>query len=138
MVDYARSTSYPSNFVCMLPAKVEVVKGKSTSAFGGLWRKLCTLAIELLSKALRTEKEAEVKTEIERRLKHLDSKQTGRVECSECKKNLLTDQNEKVQAAFLSRLLSKEIRSAILSPDRIQNKPMACLLPSFPCKGLSR
>ena len=87
VVDYGRSDSYPSNFVCMLPAKVEVVKGKSTSVFGGLFGDTCVpFAIELLSKALKIEKEAEVKTEIERRLKLLDSKQTGYVECSECKK----------------------------------------------------
>ena len=87
VVDYRRSSSYPSNFVCMLPSKVEVVKGKNSSVFVGLFGDNCVpFAIELLSKALKTEKEAEVKTEIERRLKLLDTKQTGCVECSECKK----------------------------------------------------
>jgi len=86
VVDYSRSSSYPSNFICMLPAKVEVAKGKSTSAFGGLFGDKCVpLAIELLSKALKSEKEADVKIEIERRLKLLDSKQTGCFECTECK-----------------------------------------------------
>ena len=87
VLDYSRSKSYPSNFVCMLPAKVDVVKGKSASAFGGLFGDNCVpFAIELLTKALKTEKEAEVKTEIEKRLKLLDAKQTRFVECSECKK----------------------------------------------------
>jgi len=87
VVDYGRSSNYPSNFVCMLPAKIEVVKGKSTNAFGGLFGDNCVpFAIELLNKALKTENETEVKTEIERRLKLLGPKQTGRVQCSECKR----------------------------------------------------
>jgi len=101
VVDYSRSGSYPSNFVCLLPAKIEVTKGKSASAFGRLFGEKCVpFAIELLSKALQTEKEADVKTEIERRLKLLDSKQTGRVECSECKKIFQPTKTRKYKQHF--------------------------------------
>ena len=37
IVDYSRSESFPANFVCMLPANVDLVKGKSTNVFGGLF-----------------------------------------------------------------------------------------------------
>ena len=87
VVDYSRSKSFPANFVCMLPAKVDLVKGKSANVFGGLFGdKSVGFAIELLNKALKSESDIEVKTEIERRLKLLDSKQAGSVECSGCKK----------------------------------------------------
>ena len=34
VVDYSRSKSYPANFVCMLPAKVDQGKGKSLTFSG--------------------------------------------------------------------------------------------------------
>ncbi len=87
VVDNSRSRSYPANFVCMLPAKVDLVKGKSANVFGGLFGdKSADFAKELLNKALENESDAEVKTEIERRLRLLESKQAGTVECSECQR----------------------------------------------------
>jgi DNA-directed RNA polymerase subunit RPC12/RpoP len=43
-------------------------------------------AINLLTEALRSERNTEVKTEIERRLKLLDPKRVTVVKCSGCKK----------------------------------------------------
>ena len=87
IVDYSRSKKYPANFVCMLPAKVDLVNGKSANVFAGLFGdKSVDFAKQLLNNALKSEKDDEVKMEIERRLKLLSSKQTGTVECSECKK----------------------------------------------------
>ena len=86
VVDYSRSKSFPANFVCMLPAKVDLVKGKSTNAFGRLFGdKSVDFAKELLNKALKSESEAEVKNEIERRLKLIDSKQVSLIKCSGCR-----------------------------------------------------
>jgi hypothetical protein len=85
VVDYSRARSYPANFVCMLPAKVELVKGKTTNVFGGLFGdKSQDFAVELLNKALISEKDDEVKTEIARRLKLIDVKQVSLVKCSGC------------------------------------------------------
>ena len=87
IVDYSRSRSYPANFVCMLTSKVDSVKGKTTNVFGGLFGdKSIDFAVELLNKALMTERYEEVKIEIERRLKRLDPKKAESVVCSECKK----------------------------------------------------
>lgn len=87
-VDYSRAKSSPANFVCMLPAKIDFAKGKSANVFGGLFGdKSEDFAKELLNKALKSsQSNAEVKTEIERRLKLIDPKQAGKVLCGECKK----------------------------------------------------
>ena len=53
---------------------------------------------------LKSESDMEVKTEIERRLKLLDPKQAGLVECSLCKKTFPTAQNEKIQTTLLPRM----------------------------------
>ncbi len=71
----------------MLPIKIDLVKGKSLNTFGKLFgEKSVDYAIELLKKALLNERDAEVKTEIEKRLKLLDPKQAGKVECRGCGK----------------------------------------------------
>ncbi len=101
LLDYSRSKSYPLNFICMLPAKVDLVKGKSTNVFGGLFgEKSVDFAIELLSKALKSESDAEVKTEIERRLRLLEPKQAGTVECSICKRTFQPAKTRKYKQHF--------------------------------------
>ncbi len=88
VVDYNRSRSYPANFVCMLPIKVELVKGKETNKFGILFGdKSLDFAMNLLSEALKNEENTEVKTEIKRRLKLIDPNQVNLVKCSVCNKN---------------------------------------------------
>jgi hypothetical protein len=87
VVDNSGSKIYPANFVCMLPAKVDLVNGKSTNIFGVLFGdKSLDFAIKLLKKALRNEKDLEVKTEIKRRLKLIDPKQIHLIKCSQCKR----------------------------------------------------
>jgi hypothetical protein len=87
VVDFSRSKSYPANFVCMLPAKVDQGKGKIANVFGTLFGdRSLELAIGLLTDALKSESDVEVKAEIERRLKLLDPKHAGLVVCSLCKK----------------------------------------------------
>ncbi|MGD6851914.1 MAG: hypothetical protein ACQCN6_07650 [Candidatus Bathyarchaeia archaeon] len=86
-MDYSKAREYPANFVCMLPIKIELVKGKSLNTFGALFgEKSVDFAIELLKKALLSERDAEIKTEIEKRLKLLDPKQAKKVECRACGK----------------------------------------------------
>ncbi len=85
IVDYSRSKSYPANFVCMLPTKVDLVDGKTTNAFGRIFGNNGEdFAKELLNKALESESDTEVKTEIERRLKLIDPKQVNFIKCSGC------------------------------------------------------
>jgi len=113
VVDYSRSKSFPANFVCMLPAKVDLVKGKSVNVFGGLFGdKSVSFARELLNKALNSESDVEVKMEIERRLKLLDSKQTGSVECSGCKKILHPAKMRKYKQYFCRECYRKRFGRA--------------------------
>jgi hypothetical protein len=71
----------------MLPIKVNTGKSNDSSAFGAIFGdKGLDLAIGLLSNALKTEKDIEVKTEIEKRLKLLGPKEVETVKCSRCNK----------------------------------------------------
>jgi hypothetical protein len=92
----------------MLPINVELVKGKSTSAFGGLFgEKSVDFAIELLIKALKSESDAKVRTELERRLKLLEPKQSGTVECSECKRRFQPSKIKKCKQYYCRDCLKK-------------------------------
>lgn len=83
VVDFSKSQSYPSNFVCMLPLKL--VPGKQDSVFLKIFG---TESVEqakvLLTKALKTEHDSVIKAEIERRLKLLDPTDTTQIKCSSC------------------------------------------------------
>src|SRR3989304_7311899 len=73
VVDLDKSKSYPSNFVCMLPMKIDA-DGKSQSVFLQIFGdKSVEQARALLTGALETESDSEVKAEIERRLKLLEA-----------------------------------------------------------------
>jgi len=87
VVDFSRSDSYPANFVCMLPAKVDPRKGKVANVFGTLFGdRSVDFAMHLLNDALKSERDLEVKTEITRRLKLIDPKQANLILCSGCNK----------------------------------------------------
>ncbi len=108
VVDYSRSKSYPANFVCMLPAKVDLVRGKSMNVFGGLFGdKSLEFAIELLSRALKSENDVEVKTEITRRLKLIDPNQVNLVKCRICYKSFQPSKIRKYKQNLCPECLKK-------------------------------
>jgi hypothetical protein len=82
VVDSAKSQSYPSNFVCMLPMKIG--EGSAFVKFFG--DKSLEQAQQLLTESLKREADGEVKAEIERRLKLLEPKQNSPIKCSYCGK----------------------------------------------------
>lgn len=87
VVDFSKSKNYPTNFVCMLPIKITLGKGKMGSVFGDLFgEKSVDFAIGLLNQALKSESDLAVKTEIERRLKLIDPKQVNLAKCGRCSK----------------------------------------------------
>jgi hypothetical protein len=74
VVDLDKGKDYPLNFVCMLPMKIDG-GGKSPSVFLQIFGdKSVEQARALLTGALETESDSEVKAEIERRLKLLEAK----------------------------------------------------------------
>jgi hypothetical protein len=77
VVDLDKCKNYPLNFVCMLPTKI-IADGKSPSVFLQIFGdKSVEQARALLTGALETESDSEVKAEIERRLKLLEAKPTS-------------------------------------------------------------
>lgn len=85
IVDSDKPDGYPRNFVCLLPSRVTEV-GKSKSAFLNIFGNSgFEQAKRLLTEALRTERNAEVKNEIERRLVLLEPK-TLQTKCNSCGK----------------------------------------------------
>lgn len=73
VVDSDKSKIYPLNFLCMFPLSQGLCRGHS--AFRKLFGEdSIALAKKLLSKALRKESDPEIKTEIRKRMKHLNFK----------------------------------------------------------------
>ena len=86
VIDSDKSKEYPSNFICMLPSQISVDQ-KKNSVFSKLFGEKCEeQAKTLLTRALVSESNSEVKTEIERRLKLLDPKTVNQIKCSSCGK----------------------------------------------------
>ena len=77
VVDLDQAKKYPMNFVCMLPMRIDA-DGKSQSVFLQIFGdKSVEQAKALLTGALETESDSEVKAEIERRLKLLEANPTS-------------------------------------------------------------
>jgi len=84
VVDLDRSEKYPANYICLLPMDLRPCckpQNKFSKLFG---EDSLKLAKRLLTKALETEGESNVKTEIERRLSLLEPKPTVQVRCRVC------------------------------------------------------
>jgi hypothetical protein len=86
VVDLHKSEEYPSNFVSMLPMRIDS-DGKMSSAFSKFFGpKSLETARRLLTEALKTENDSEIKAEIERRLNLLEPNPVIRIKCVFCKK----------------------------------------------------
>lgn len=109
VVDFSRSKNYPSNFVCMLPLKVEQRKGKVGNVFGELFGdKSLDLAIGLLREARKSESDVEVKAEIDRRLNLIDPKRVNLIKCSGCRKTFQPQKLRKHRQNFCQECQQKK------------------------------
>ena len=107
VVDSDKSKGYPSNFVCMLPSQISVDQ-KKNSVFSKLFEDKCEeQAKTLLTHALVTEHNSEVKTEIERRLRLLDPKTPGQIKCSSCGKVFQPRRIRKFKRNFCQECMNK-------------------------------
>jgi DNA-directed RNA polymerase subunit RPC12/RpoP len=108
VIDSSKACNYPANFVCMLPLKIESVKGKSINTFGTLFgEKSIDFAIELLKKALLHEKDESIRLELKKRIKLLDPTQPSKVKCSECGKNFETTTIKRYKHPFCNECYHK-------------------------------
>ena len=84
VVDLEKAEEYPANFVCLLPKNLE--RGiKPSNKFLEIYGKEgSTIAIKLLTNALVSENDPEVKLEIEKRLKALEPEPVIEVRCRLC------------------------------------------------------
>jgi hypothetical protein len=81
-----KSKSYPENFVSMLPMRIDS-DGKLPNAFTKFFgNKSLATARGLLTEALKTADDYEIKAEIKRRLTLLDPNAVIYIKCRVCKK----------------------------------------------------
>jgi hypothetical protein len=86
VVDLDKSKGYPANFICLLPMDLRA-NSKASNNFSKLFgNKSQKLAKRLLTRALRTERDSEIKAEIKRRLELLEPKPPIQVKCHACGK----------------------------------------------------
>jgi hypothetical protein len=86
VLDLDRSKNYPANFVCLLPMNLRA-NSKADNTFSKIFGSgSLELAKQLLTKALKTEKDSEIKTEIAKRLELLEPKPAVKVKCNACGK----------------------------------------------------
>ena len=86
VVDLNKSGYYPSNFVSMLPMRIDS-GGKMPSVFTKFFgSKSLETARRLLTEALKTEDDSEIKAEIARRLNLLEPNPVIQIKCRVCKK----------------------------------------------------
>lgn len=77
IVDLDKPSSYPSNFICMLPQRVTNGR-QDESIFSKIFGKdQIEIAKALLLSALESESDSEIKTEIKQRLRMINSKSSG-------------------------------------------------------------
>lgn len=107
VVDFRKSQVYPSNFVCMLPTRLETVKADSVfvKVFG---EKSLMQAKALLKEAFENEDDSEVKEEIKRRLKLLEPKQINQVKCSGCGKLFQSIRKRRFKSNFCEECRKKK------------------------------
>ena len=87
VVDLNKSEDYPENFVSMLPMNINS-DNVFTRFFGN---KSLETARGLLTEALKTEDDPEIKAEIERRLNLLEPNPVIQIKCHVCKKFFQTE-----------------------------------------------
>ena len=107
VVDLNKSKSYPENFVSILPMRIdsdEELQSAFAKFFGS--ESLAT-ARGLLTEALKTEDDNEIKAEITRRLNLLDPNPAVYVKCRVCKKFFQTKKKRVFKLKICPECLKK-------------------------------
>jgi hypothetical protein len=111
VVDLDKGKNYPLNFVCMLPMKMNAA-GKGQSVFLQIFGdKSLERARALLTGALGTEDDSEVKAEITRRLKLLEPEPISQIKCGTCGKLFQPRRVRKYPQNFCEECMKKKFGS---------------------------
>jgi formylmethanofuran dehydrogenase subunit E len=110
VVDLAKSKMYPINYVCTLP--IYFRRGKDETAFERLFKeKSVEQAKTLLTEALMTTNDFEVRVELERRLNLLEPKKISEIKCSGCGKLFLPRRVRRFKSNFCEECMKKKFGS---------------------------
>jgi hypothetical protein len=74
VVDFDKAENYPMNFVCLLPKNLQTESNPNRTFLKIFGKESNRVAVELLTKALKSESDVGVRGEIEKRLKALQPK----------------------------------------------------------------
>jgi hypothetical protein len=111
VVDLDKAKSYPLNFVCMLPTHLNP-EGKGFNVFIKVFGdKSVEQARALLTGALETEDDSEVKAEITRRLKLLEPRSISQIKCSACGNLFQPRQGKRFKQKFCQECVKKKFGS---------------------------
>ena len=106
-MDLDKGRDYPLNFVCLLPLNIKP-EVKSVSIFSGVFgEESLPVAKRLLAEALEREDEAEVRGEIERRLRLLEPKPVFEKTCVSCGKCFMAESQRGFKQKFCPECLKK-------------------------------
>ncbi len=107
IVNLEKPGNYPSNFVCMLPLHIYRSIGDSLFArtFGG---QCSDLAKELLTDALKKERDPDIKAEIERRLELIVPRKSRHITCSGCGRLFQPKNAKRYRRNLCAECLSKK------------------------------
>jgi hypothetical protein len=111
VVDLDKSKSYPSNFVCMLPMQISGKTRLESTFMQVFGDKSIEQARALLAEALETEEDADVKAEIEKRLKMLEPEPVSQIKCCGCGKLFQPRRVRKYHQNFCEECLKKKFGS---------------------------
>ncbi len=81
VIDSDTRKKYPSNFICVLPQRISIKAGQTSVFAKTFGDKRLEIAKKLLTQALKTEEDIEIKTEISQRLKLLTPKPAIQAKC---------------------------------------------------------
>jgi hypothetical protein len=100
VVDSERGKNYPLNFVCLLPMRFTLKEDRLTMFEKLFGADSLQVAKKLLSDALETEQDGDVKNEIERRLRLLSPELPHKQVCSSCGKPFQADSKKSWKRNF--------------------------------------
>ena len=110
VLDLDKGEDYPINYVCMIPLELNA-GGKAVSIFERTFgEESYKLAQKLLRKALEQEQNAEIKSEIQRRLKLLEPKPKQEKRCRLCGKLFDAKSKHGFQQKYCPDCLTTKIR----------------------------
>jgi hypothetical protein len=111
VVDLDKGKEYPLNFICLLPTHLNP-EGKAVNVFVKVFGdKSVEQARALLTGALETEDDSEVKAEITRRLKLLEPVPIKLFKCSACGKLFQPKRGKRFKQKFCQECVNKKFGS---------------------------